>query len=58
MSSSQNQRAKLLLLMKILHEKSDEQNPITMNTIIARLAGYDVHAERKSIYNDLEVLRN
>jgi len=57
MSSSPNQRAKLLYLMKIMLDKSGEQHPITMPEIISELAIYDIHAERKSIYNDLEILR-
>ena len=57
MPSSPNQRTKLLHLMKIMLDKSDEQNPITMPEIISELAAYDIHAERKSIYNDLEILR-
>jgi len=43
--------------MKIMLDKSDEQHPITMPEIISELAIYDIHAERKSIYNDLEILR-
>jgi len=54
---SSNQRTKLLYLMKILLDKADEQNPMTMKEIITELAVYDIHAERKSIYNDLEILR-
>lgn len=57
MPSSPNQRTKLLHLMKIMLDKSDEQKPITMQEIISELAAYDIHAERKSIYNDLEILR-
>jgi len=57
MPSSPNQRTKLLYLRKILLEKTDEQNPMTMPEIISALATYDIHAERKSIYNDMEILR-
>jgi predicted DNA-binding transcriptional regulator YafY len=57
MSSSPNQRTKLLYLKKILLEKTDEQNPITMQGIITELAEHDIHAERKSIYNDMDILR-
>ena len=35
MSVSSNQRAKLLHVMKILLDKSDEQNPMTIGEIIA-----------------------
>ena len=57
MSLSLKQRTKLLCVQKILLEKTDEQNPITMKGILTELAAYDIHAERKSIYNDLEILQ-
>jgi len=43
--------------MKILLDKTDEQHQLTMNELISELATYDIHAERKSIYSDLEHLR-
>ena len=57
MPTSPNQRAKLLYLMKILLEETDEQKPITMKELIDKLSTYDIQAERKSIYSDLEILR-
>jgi len=57
MSKSPNQRTKLLYLRKILLDRTDEQNPMSMPEIISALATYDIHAERKSIYNDMEILR-
>jgi predicted DNA-binding transcriptional regulator YafY len=57
MPTSPNQRLKLPYLMKILLEKTDEQHPMTVAELIAELAAYDVGAERKSIYSDLELLR-
>lgn len=58
MPSSQNQKLKLLYLMKILMEKTDVQNPLTISEIVTALAGYDIKAERKSIYSDMELLRS
>jgi len=43
--------------MKILLEKTDEEHTITLNDMIAELERYDITAERKSIYDDLEALR-
>jgi len=43
--------------MKIFHDKTDEQNPLTINEIIAELDIYGIKAERKSIYTDFEILR-
>ena len=55
--ASINQRAKLLYLMKILLEKTDEHNPMTIVEIIAELDVYEIKTERKSIYTDFELLR-
>ena len=57
MPSSPNQRLKLLYLMKILLEKTDYQNPMGIVEIITTLAAYGIKAERKSIYSDIELLR-
>lgn len=57
MPKSNNQKMKILYLMKILLEKTDEGHVLTMAEIISELAGYDVKAERKSIYDDMESLR-
>lgn len=54
---SPNQKLKLLYLYKILMEKTDEDNGLSVQGIIDELAKYDVSAERKSIYDDLEQLR-
>ena len=57
MSKSSNQKLKSLYLMKILLERTDETHSITMSEIIDALASYDISAERKSLYNDIENLR-
>jgi len=57
MPHSPNQKLKLLYLMKILLEKTDDQHPLTTNELISELANYDIHVERKTIYTDLESLR-
>ena len=57
MPSSPNQKMKLLYLMQILLERSDEDHPLTIQDILQALAEYDIKAERKSIYSDLELLR-
>lgn len=56
MPKNRNQKLKLLYLLKILTEKTDENNPISMPNIIAELERYGIAAERKSIYDDLEAL--
>ena len=57
MARSPNQKLKLLYLMQLLLEKSDENHPLTVQEMIDALAKYDISAERKSIYDDLEALR-
>lgn len=51
-----NQKFKLYYLMKIMIEKTDEDHYITMPEILAELERYEVTAQRKSIYSDLEAL--
>ena len=57
MAKSSNQKLKLMYLAKILQEKTDEEHGLTMPELIEQLALYDVKAERKSIYDDIEALR-
>lgn len=57
MPKSSNQKLKLIYLMKILLERTDETHSITMPEIIDALAAYGISAERKSLYNDIENLR-
>lgn len=57
MAKGTNQKLKVIYLMKILLEKTDEEHSITMNEIIDSLESYGVSAERKSLYSDIESLR-
>jgi len=50
-------KLKIVYLMKILLEKTDETHAITMPEIIASLEAYGVTAERKSLYSDIDLLR-
>lgn len=50
MPKSSNQKLKLIYLMKILLERTDETHSITMSEIIDALAAYDISAERKSLW--------
>ena len=56
MSKSSNQKLKLIYLLKIFNEETDEEHGLTMPEIIMRLSSYGVKAERKSIYDDIEEL--
>lgn len=57
MAKGKNQKLKILYLMKIFLEKTDDGHGITMPEIIASLKMYGIEAERKSIYDDIEALR-
>lgn len=52
-----NQKLKIIYLMKILMEETDETHDITLQEIVQKLNAYGVTAERKSLYNDIENLR-
>lgn len=57
MPRKENQKLKVLYLLKILSEKTDYDHHITMAGILSELGKYDVKAERKSIYNDIALLK-
>lgn len=57
MARSPNQKRKLLCLCQLLWERTDEEHPLTVQELIDALEGMDIHAERKSIYDDMETLR-
>ncbi|MDD6812408.1 MAG: WYL domain-containing protein [Lachnospiraceae bacterium] len=56
MPKSSNQKLKLLYILKILSEQTDEQHYMSAQQLIEELAKYDVKAERKSIYDDMNQL--
>ncbi len=56
MARSTMQKQKLLYLQKIMLERTDEEHSLTINEIIEALSAYGISAERKSLYNDLEIL--
>ena len=58
MARSSMQKQKLLYLQKIMLEKTDENHGLTINEIKDELDGYGIKAERKSLYDDIEILQN
>lgn len=58
MAKSPNQKLKLLYLARYLMQHSDEEHPVSTAQIIEELSRNDISAERKSIYDDIEALRN
>jgi len=57
MARSSFQKLKILYVMQYLLRYSDEAHPVTMAQLIAELDSHGISAERKSIYDDLESLR-
>jgi len=57
MPKSSNQKAKLLYLMKILLDNTDEEHGLTLSEISGLLLNYGITAERKSLYSDIEELK-
>lgn len=58
MAKKNNQKAKLLVLHQLLLKKGDEDRPITTPELIEALDREGIPAERKSIYTDMEALRD
>lgn len=57
MAKESNQKLKLIYLMKILLDNTDDSHSISMPEILEQLNCYGISAERKSIYNDMECMR-
>lgn len=57
MAKSNNQKAKILYLERMLLE-TGEHKTLSMQDILVGLGEHGINAERKSIYDDVEVLRS
>jgi predicted DNA-binding transcriptional regulator YafY len=57
MPRSADQKLRLLTLMKLLQEKTDENHMLTVPQILGELESRGISAGRKSIYGDLAALR-
>ena len=58
MARSSFQKLKIIYVMEYLLKYSDEEHPVTTNQIIAYLRSHNITAERKSIYSDIDSLRD
>lgn len=56
--AGEKQRQKMLYIVKILSEETDDTHSLTMNQIIQKLAENGVNADRKTLYTDFEELRD
>ena len=57
MAQQKNTKLKLLYLSDILSEKTDEAHPLSANELCDALCAAGIEAERKSVYKDIEVLK-
>lgn len=57
MARGTNQKVKLLYLMKIFLERTDEHHSMTMPELVEALSEYGISAERKSLYGDIQLLQ-
>ncbi len=57
MAKHANQKLKLMTLYRILRDNTDESHPLTVSQLIQQLEAREIHAERKSIYADMEALQ-
>lgn len=58
MAKSSNQKSKILRLIQIFSEETDEEHGLTLKQIIDKLSFYNIKAERKSLYQDIDLLRS
>lgn len=57
MPKQPNQMKKIPLLIKMLHEQTDDEHGLSMPEILEQLSAAGVKAERKSIYRDFNIMR-
>lgn len=57
MARQAQQKQKLLIVQDFLLRQSDETHPVTMAQILGELTRQGIPAERKSVYDDIETLR-
>lgn len=57
MAKMPNQKLKLVYLSRIFSERTDRYHGLTLSEISAALREYNISAERKSLYDDIEALK-
>lgn len=58
MAKGENQKLKLLYLAQILSRETDDSHALTQEEIIERLKEHQVIVERKTLYTDLQALKD
>ena len=57
MNANFSRKLKLLKIWEILQHKTDSENPITTQELIGELENYGIECERRTLYKDIELLR-
>lgn len=58
MPNNSKSKLKMLYIKQILEEETDESHGLSMTQLIGRLREYDIPAERKGVYRDIQTLRD
>lgn len=58
MPKQEGQKSKLLTLLRIFEQKTDENHLLNVPQLVALLEQQDIRSERKSIYSDIDTLRS
>lgn len=58
MANISEKKRKMLVLFRLLWEKTDENHALTLPEILQELENQGISAERKSLYDDIETLRS
>ena len=51
-------KTKLVLLLDILREETDEEHSLTTAQLIGKLEENEIHCDRKTLYSDIQALRD
>ncbi len=57
MSRSMGQKAKIMVLLELLWQRTDEEHRLSVPQMIEHLRNQGITAERKSVYSDIEALQ-
>lgn len=58
MANNSKSKLKTLYVRRILEEETDAEHGLSLREIIQRLNDYDIEAERKGVYRDIQTLRD
>ena len=59
MTENAKSRMRILYLLQLFYEETDEENSITVPRIIERMkTSYGIDVKRRAVYDDIEALRN